>query len=335
MKNQNNNDKFTTSIREGKLSILEHFWKYSADNMFIMVLDEDNDFVVEDFNPAQLQNFDFDPSLSCGVKLKHMIEEQVYNNVEARYRQCLEQDTPLVYDETLIVEGKTRYWNTMIIPVADSADGKIRIFGISRELTTLINTKNALATLNAELEETIASRTHELQLSNAKLKEQAFTDTLTQIGNRRYFFQHAEELYNSARQRGLPVSIIYLDMDDFKNLNDSYGHLAGDAVLRKLAARLKNAIRQSDILGRFGGEEFVILLPFTDSKIAAERAGDILEIISETPFVFEGHPLKVTSSIGVATILPADNNNLKTLIKQADSALYNAKGKGKNRVELY
>ena len=334
MDNRSNND-FTTSIREGKLSILEHFWKYSDDNMFIVALDEDNDFVVEDINPAQIRNFNIKTELFCGVKLQHLLEEQVFTCVEARYRKCLQQNTPLVYDETLVLEGKTRYWNTMIIPVTDSADGKIRIFGIARELTALINTKNALATLNAKLEQTIASRTHELEISNAKLKEQALTDTLTQVGNRRYFFKFAECLFEKAEQQSQPVSLIYLDLDDFKQLNDIHGHLAGDAVLRELAIRLKDSIRQSDVLSRFGGEEFVIMLAFTCSQVAIERAREILDIICYTPFIFENKSLPITSSIGVATITPSGNNDLDTLIKCADKALYHAKRNGKCRVELY
>jgi len=223
----------SSPIQAGKLSILEHFWRYSSDNIFIVALDDDDDFVVEDINPAQAKNLRIVADYQ-GKKLKQLVSGDASTAFESNYRQCLAQATPLIYDESIEVNGRVAHWNTMIIPVLDAGDGKARIFGIAREMTALIEAKRSLANINQDLEQVIAERTMELQQSNQKLKAQsqrleqiAYLDPLTQIGNRRHFFMLAEAAFSQAQLNERRVSIIYADLDDFKRLNDTLGH-AGD-----------------------------------------------------------------------------------------------------------
>ncbi|MEF1340182.1 GGDEF domain-containing protein, partial [Vibrio rotiferianus] len=131
------------------------------------------------------------------------------------------------------------------------------------------------------------------------------------------------------------VSLVYIDLDDFKAINDTYGHSAGDAILKEFAIRVKGHTRNTDIFSRFGGEEFILLIPNTFLATANKKAQKILQSISMEPFVIDGKVINVTSSIGVAEGNFNDNFNLDALISNADKALYSAKMNGKNRVEVY
>lgn len=329
------------AIQEGRLSILDYFWKHSGDSVFIVIIDQDGDFAVEDFNPAQARMFMTNDTLK-GKKLKDLFDRPTYTKLFERYTDCIDRNQPATYEENHVIDGKTRYWNTMLIPMIDSIDGNIRVFGISRELTQLVDAKEALATINQGLEQAITKRTLELQQSNEKLKkqsrkleEQAYIDPLTQIGNRRHFFKRTGTLIDSPKANNLTVSLIYIDLDDFKAINDTHGHSAGDKILTEFVNRVKGHSLNTDIFSRFGGEEFILLMPNTSLATANEKAQKILQSISMEPFIIDGKDINVTSSIGVAEGNFNDNFNLDALISNADKALYSAKMNGKNRVEVY
>jgi len=122
-----------------------------------------------------------------------------------------------------------------------------------------------------------------------------------------------------------------LDIDYFKKINDSYGHAGGDVVLTEFAARCKLALRDTDLLGRIGGDEFLVFLPQTSRTEAFQTANRLLEITARTPFSFNGEQIAVTLSIGVATV-SQDTKSLKTTINVTDRALYKAKQNGRNTV---
>jgi two-component system cell cycle response regulator len=130
-----------------------------------------------------------------------------------------------------------------------------------------------------------------------------------------------------------------LDLDHFKQVNDTYGHAAGDEVLRELAQRVESQVRASDVAARYGGEEFVVLLPHTDVDAGKALAERIRRAVSAEPVSFDDEgEVTVTASIGIATVLPGDEDDLKTvgdsLLARADVALYRAKAAGRNRVEV-
>ena len=138
----------------------------------------------------------------------------------------------------------------------------------------------------------------------------------------------AEAMLRS-HQRGLPLSVLLLDVDNFKNVNDTFGHLAGDGVLQALSALAVDVLRQQDIAGRWGGEEFLVLLPEADADKAGEIAEKLRRRIEEFSFA-DG--LRCTVSIGLAEMRPHDTQD--SLIHRADTALYHAKRMGKNRVSV-
>jgi diguanylate cyclase (GGDEF)-like protein/PAS domain S-box-containing protein len=172
----------------------------------------------------------------------------------------------------------------------------------------------------------------ERKLFEVELKRQAHIDHLTGVSNRGYFMVQAELELSRAIRYGNPLSLYMLDIDLFKKVNDSYGHKIGDLVLIKLAEVCKQTLREVDIIGRVGGEEFVILLPQTDLVEATEVAERLKESIAKSKVPLEsGLPLHFTVSIGV-TSLASKDDNLDVLLNLADKALYEAKEKGRNRV---
>ena len=166
-----------------------------------------------------------------------------------------------------------------------------------------------------------------------RLEKEAITDGLTGLFNHRHFFSRLEFEINRAIRANSPVSVLMLDVDNFKQYNDRYGHPRGDEVLRKCAAAIRDSVRGVDIAARYGGEEFTVILTDTDKNGAMVVAENIRRAIEEQRFSDEGGDAthNVTVSIGVSSY-PADTMEMKDLIKKADDALYTAKKEGKNRV---
>ena len=179
-----------------------------------------------------------------------------------------------------------------------------------------------------------------ISVSNAYLynevKQMSYTDGMTGLHNFRYFYLRLKEETIRHKRLKSPLSLLILDVDNFKNYNDTLGHPAGDQVLRKIAMVLKQTARENDIVARYGGEEFAIILPGTEKKGAGIVAERIRENIEKTPFEHEEiQPLgKVTVSIGVASI-PEDATSAEELTKKADAALYYAKRHGRNQIKLF
>ena len=164
------------------------------------------------------------------------------------------------------------------------------------------------------------------------LEKMATTDALTGVANRRQFYSRMAREFERAQRYARPLSVIMIDIDFFKRVNDSYGHAAGDEVLRAISARCAGVIRESDLLGRVGGEEFCVMLPETAEDAACIVAEDLRDIIARTAIpTAQGDPVQVTASFGVATRQQA-HASFESLLSRADSALYAAKQAGRNRV---
>ena len=168
---------------------------------------------------------------------------------------------------------------------------------------------------------------------NREIKRQSITDPLTRAYNRHYFVGRLTAEVHRAARYSRPVSIIFVDIDEFKQINDRQGHLQGDQVLRELGRLLVENLRDVDIICRFGGDEFVLLLPETDADMAARTGDKILEAVRSHSFQSIDNPeqkLPVTISLGVSTLEPGGSED--DLIKSADAALYRAKSCGRNRM---
>ncbi|HEX8979937.1 MAG TPA: GGDEF domain-containing protein [Parasulfuritortus sp.] len=161
----------------------------------------------------------------------------------------------------------------------------------------------------------------------------AMTDSLTLIPNRRALLMEVER--SLAQRTSLPMSLLMIDVDHFKRVNDTYGHLAGDDILRTVAELLARRLRRQDILGRYGGEEFCVLAPNTDEHGARKLAEDLREIVAGTTLTTDRHTLSVTVSIGYVLCHSGSEPSLNELISAADTALYAAKQAGRNRVACF
>jgi two-component system cell cycle response regulator len=161
----------------------------------------------------------------------------------------------------------------------------------------------------------------------------AITDALTGLFNRRYMESHLGTLVEQAASRAKPLTVLVLDIDYFKSINDTHGHDAGDDVLREFALRIKKSIRGIDLACRYGGEEFVVVMPETDMAVAAMVAERLRRRIATEPFAIQqgSRNIPLTISIGIAALAGKDDNAAGVL-KRADQALYRAKRDGRNRV---
>jgi two-component system cell cycle response regulator len=203
--------------------------------------------------------------------------------------------------------------------------------GVNDYVVRPLNPNELLARLRTQLRR---KAYHDgLRASVVKTYEMAVTDSLTGLHNRLYLETHLATLFKRAVERRRPLSILMTDIDRFKLINDTYGHDGGDEVLREFARRLRRNVRGSDLASRYGGEEFFIVMPDTDSTVAAVVAERIRREVASTPFVVNqsGTNVPVTISIGIASVLPKEDN-IQNLLKRADEALYDAKASGRNRV---
>jgi diguanylate cyclase (GGDEF)-like protein len=167
-----------------------------------------------------------------------------------------------------------------------------------------------------------------------KLEEQANTDFLTGCDSRRHFLERAEQEFSRIRRYGGEMSMLMLDLDHFKKINDSYGHQVGDTTLQILVQACKALLREVDVFGRLGGEEFAIMLPETGSERALEVAERLCHAVAMAEVPLENAPpIHFTTSIGVA-VLTAEDIRIDTLLNRADRALYRAKNAGRNRVGI-
>lgn len=189
--------------------------------------------------------------------------------------------------------------------------------------------------ITRSLEVKVKERTQELEEANRQLRELTLTDPLTQLSNRRAFESHFLDICQLAKRNHKEISVVMCDIDHFKNINDTYGHKAGDDILKEMAAIMKSSLkRSSDFIARYGGEEFIIVLYDTSINDAHDVCNGIQENIKSLNG-FESQWGKidtVTMSFGIASFIPDESANFDTVITSADVALYRAKNEGRNRI---
>ncbi|MEI8171739.1 MAG: EAL domain-containing protein, partial [Rhodoferax sp.] len=218
---------------------------------------------------------------------------------------------------------------------------------ITMDITARKKAEKELLQARENLEKLVELRTQELsrmvmaleikadeqQIAEAHIQRLAYFDALTGLPNRLLLGDRCQHALSAALRAQHPVALMFLDLDHFKNINDSLGHRVGDEVLIELATRLKAAVREQDTVSRLGGDEFILLLPDTDAAGAARVADKLLKA-ALLPILIEEHELTVTPSIGIA-LYPKDGLDLDALSKCADAAMYKAKGDGRNSFRFF
>jgi diguanylate cyclase (GGDEF)-like protein len=185
--------------------------------------------------------------------------------------------------------------------------------------------RRALEAMNEQLEATVAARTAELEALLLK-------DMLTGLPNRRALMKALPEAMERARRSGKPCAILYLDLDGFKNVNDTWGHEEGDELLRQFGSRVAQSIRKTDMVARLAGDEFVVLMEMLHAASDAEAKGRDLLAVLQQPFRLKTTTVPLGASVGVAVHMPGAVEDVGALLARADRAMYVAKGAGKNRL---
>jgi two-component system cell cycle response regulator len=232
------------------------------------------------------------------------------------------------------VRSLERTRNVPILAVAD-ADNNSRLvrgleIGVNDYLMRPVDKNELMARVRTQIKK---KRYTERLRDNVQMSiEMAITDALTGLFNRRYMETHVGTLVEQASTRGKPLTVLVLDIDYFKSINDTHGHDAGDDVLREFAIRIKKSIRGIDLACRYGGEEFVVVMPETDMAVATLVAERLRRRIASEPFPIQqgAGKVEVTISIGIAAL--GRGENAAAVLKRADQALYRAKRDGRNRV---
>lgn len=217
-------------------------------------------------------------------------------------------------------DGST-FWNDLTMSPIYDLDGKVSSFvGIQNDVTDKVILKQKLAKEVGELRETRRA----LEAANAELRRVAYTDAVTGISTRKLFFDRVGQSLARAKRSGEMFAVIFMDLDGFKQVNDSFGHEAGDIVLRSVAERLQGQIRETDTLARFGGDEFVLLV---DTSVTRGVVSGICDRISNTfsvPFELDEAEVRLGVSFGTA-FYPFDGDGAEDLIRIADAAMYETK----------
>jgi diguanylate cyclase (GGDEF)-like protein len=242
------------------------------------------------------------------------------------------------HEHATLMRGAPRVGSVAIIPLVrqDRLIGSINLGSGDVERFTRSHATEFLAHLGV-----IAALCVENAVNQARLMRSGFTDFLTGWHNRRYLHSRLKEELARAQRRGGTVACLMVDLDHFKRVNDTYGHLVGDQVLREVAQRIDGEIRDSDAAARFGGDEFAILMPDTDAEQAQRLAQRILHAVCGTPVAVNStstESIKITLSIGIAAVKPQrSDQDLKALadrlLAEADAGLYRAKSGGRQRIE--
>jgi len=226
-------------------------------------------------------------------------------------------------------------YNNLIINTGYLAPVGLFIMLFSQAVLLSLRFTRAMETteiLSHDLEKQVQDRTRELSSEREKLEKMAREDSLTGLYNRRYIIEILENEIKRYNRHGISFSLLMIDLDHFKKINDTWGHPAGDRVLQSVGEALKSGLRSTDMVGRIGGEEFLVILPYTNGECAIIVAEKIRKDMKRMIFAEDDESFTITASIGVANVEASDTDTAR-MIFRADSALYRAKDKGRDRVE--
>ncbi len=318
-------------ILRRRFPAFESLWQEFPDNVFLIACDRDGEFWLADCNPAQQAFIGLPAAQTQGRRVRELVAGPYRETVLERYRQCVASGRALTYEESGAIEGSDAvyYWMTLLVP-AHGADGRVEfILGISRDVTALHQAENVLRLANEELEQRVALRTAELEAVNARLRQIAMYDALTGVFARAHFFEQGQDAFRLALEQDMPLSVLMLDIDHFKRINDRWGHAAGDGVLRLVGARLQTVFGRTNLVGRCGGEEFAVVLPQQQLAKACWFARQVCEAVRSHAFMWQGEHIPCSISVGVAERMP-DDASLEALLHRADLALLQAKAGGRD-----
>jgi diguanylate cyclase (GGDEF)-like protein/PAS domain S-box-containing protein len=286
----------------------------------MLVLNEDGQIV--DINPAAESLINLRSAEVIGRTVRDALQE-CGSYIDSRITNGIYQG-----EIVLTRRGQRRYCDLRISPILTRSNKLIGRLIVMHDITRRKSMEEALRASNEKL----TTQLDEINNLHSLLQEQVIRDPLTGLYNRRYLNETLLREGERAARRQYPISILMIDIDHFKEINDVYGHPVGDNVLVELCGKMTTHVRSCDIIYRYGGEEFLILMLDTTRETALQRAEMIRAEIEKTVFTIDGRRLPLTISIGVATY-SGDSREMWEVIDAADIALYEAKANGRNRIE--
>ena len=284
----------------------------------VLVLDAQNRIV--DINPAGRQMIG-----AAASPIGHVLGEIFLPWQEALRRHPVEQSL-----ELKVASPATRFLEARLMPLGERREGTAGWLITLRDITERKRADDELHLANEHL----AQQLLENEALQANLREQAIRDSLTGLFNRRYLEETLGREMARALREGYPIGIVMMDIDHFKSTNDRWGHPAGDRILQALGELLRSESRADDIACRFGGEEFVVVMPSASVEAARQRAEHWRQAAEDLRVHFNGSSLQITLSIGVAAF-PANGASTEAVLHAADRALYASKAAGRNRVSVW
>lgn len=308
--------------------------KVIRENIVDAIITFDETGVIESCNKAVHDIFGYQPHEFEGRKVERLLS--VFNIMD-NYRNINPSKLANVVNSTRQIRCIHKNGHEIFLHVGISKvviNEKPLYIAVFSDITDQVEAEESLRKINEKLESRVDERTRELKLANEKLKYLASHDTVTNLPNRALLLEHLGHILAGARRSRHRVALLYLDIDGFKRINDNYGHEVGDIMLKALGDKMQATLRQSDLVARVGGDEFIVVLDeVADVKHLAAIASKLIEVIGE-PMNITDHICRVGVSIGIS-IFPQDGNDVNSLIRCADQAMYKIKSSGKNSHSFY